>query len=122
MPPEVMPVLMDLLSAPEGTTAGLAAMAIGMSKSTAKNYLTALRNAGLAEAYGAGRGSRWRLVRSRAEDPAERKYQTFADLADAAHAGQVPDLAGDQQELLEQVWQIAHRPNLRLIEGEGDAQ
>jgi DNA-binding transcriptional ArsR family regulator len=122
VPPEVMPVLMDLLAAPEGTSAGLAAMAIGMSKSTAKNYLTALRNAGLAEAYGAGRGARWRLVRSRAEDPAERKYQTFADLADAAHAGQMPDLTGDQEELLEQVWQIVHRPNLRLIEGEGDAQ
>jgi DNA-binding transcriptional ArsR family regulator len=117
-----MPVLTDLLAAPEGTTASQAAMAIGMSKSTAKNYLTALREAGLAEAYGGGRGSRWRLARSRAGDPAERKYQTFAGLADAAHEGRVPDLTADQQDLLEQVWQIVHRPNLRLVEGEGDAQ
>ena len=55
-------------------------------------------------------------------DPIERKYQTFADLADAAHDGRVPDLAGDQQELLEQVWQIVHRPHLRLVQGEGDAE
>jgi len=34
----------------------------------------------------------------------------------------VPDLADDQQELLEQVWQIVHRPNLRLVESEGDGQ
>ena len=122
VPPEVMPVLMDLLAAPEGTTAGLAAQAIGKSKSSAHNYLTALRDQGLAEAYGGGRGSRFRLTRPAGADPAERKYQTFADLADAAHDGRVPDLADDQQELLEQVWQIVHRPNLRLVEGEGDGQ
>jgi len=122
VPPGVMPVLMDLLSAPEGTTAGLAARALGKSKSSAHNYLTALRDQGLAEATGGGRGSRFRLARPAGADPIERKYQTFADLADAAHDGRVPDLAGDQQELLEQVWQIVHRPHLRLVQGEGDAE
>jgi hypothetical protein len=113
---------MDLLSAPEGTTAGLAARALGESKSSAHNYLTALRDQRFAEASGGGRGSRFRLARPAGPDPVEREYQTFADLADAAHHGQMPDLTSDQQELLEQVWQIVHRPHLRLVQGEGDAE
>jgi hypothetical protein len=60
---KVMQVLLRLLAAPGGTTARQAAAAIGKSKATAKRYLNDLRERGVAEMTGAGRGSRWRLAR-----------------------------------------------------------
>src|SRR5439155_12702933 len=48
VPPEAMAVLMRLLAAPEGTTAGAAGLALGKSKSSAHDYLAALRDRGIA--------------------------------------------------------------------------
>jgi hypothetical protein len=111
VPPEAMAVLMRLLAAPEGTTAALAGLALGKSKSSAHDYLTALRDQGLAEKTGGGRGSRFRLVR--AEPPAEppaateaRPYTTIEALAQAVHDGLV-DASDEQRAVLEQAWQVA---------------
>jgi hypothetical protein len=35
------------------------------------------------------------------------------------HDGLVPDVTDEQREVLEQVWQIAHRPRLTLLQGSG---
>ena len=123
VPPEAMAVLMRLLAAPEGTTAALAGLALGKSKSSAHDYLTALRDQGLAEKTGGGRGSRFRLVR--AEPPAEppaateaRPYTTIEALAQAVHDGLV-DASDEQRAVLEQAWQVANRPRLTLLQGGG---
>ena len=123
VPPEAMAVLMRLLAAPEGTTASAAGLALGKSKSSALDYLTALRDQGLAEKTGGGRGSRFRLVRSEptAEPPAaqeSRPYTTIEALARAVHDGLV-DASDEQREVLEQAWQIANRPRLTLLQGSG---
>ena len=119
VPPEAMAVLMRLLAAPEGTTAGAAGLALGKSKSSAHDYLTALRDQGIAEKTGGGRGSRFRLVR--AEPPAApepRPYTTIEALAQAVHDGLV-DASDEQRAVLEQAWQIANRPRLTLLQGGG---
>ena len=119
VPPEAMAVLMRLLAAPEGTTAGAAGLALGKSKSSAHDYLAALRDRGIAEKTGGGRGSRFRLVR--AEPPAapeSRPYTTIEALAQAVHDGLV-DASDEQREVLEQAWQIANRPRLTLLQGSG---
>ena len=58
---------MGLLAAPDGTSAAAAGMALGKSKQSALDYLTVLRDQGVAKMTGGGRGSRWWLVR---EEPA----------------------------------------------------
>jgi S-DNA-T family DNA segregation ATPase FtsK/SpoIIIE len=119
VPPEAMAVLMRLLAAPEGTTAGAAGLALGKSKSSAHDYLAALRDRGIAEKTGGGRGSRFRLVR--AEPPAapeSRPYTTIEALAQAVHDGLV-DASDEQRAVLEQAWQIASRPRLTLLHGGG---
>jgi hypothetical protein len=123
VPPEAMGVLMRLLAAPEGTTAALAGLALGKSKSSAHDYLTALRDQGLAEKTGGGRGSRFRLVRvdPSAEPPAAaepRPYTTIEALAQAVHDGLV-DASDEQRAVLEQAWQVANRPRLTLLQGGG---
>ena len=62
VPPAAMPVLMRLLVSPEGASATEAGLALGKSKQSALNYLTALRTAGIAAQVSAGRGRRWRAV------------------------------------------------------------
>ena len=119
VPPEAMAVLMRLLAAPEGTTAGAAGLALGKSKSSAHDYLAALRDQGIAEKTGGGRGSRFRLVH--AEPPAApepRPYTTIEALAQAVHDGLV-DASDEQRAVLEQAWQIANRPRLTLLQGGG---
>jgi hypothetical protein len=119
VPPEAMAVLMRLLGTAEGTTAGAAGLALGKSKSSAHDYLAALRDQGLAEKTGGGRGSRFRLVR--AEPPAapeSRPYTTIEALAQAVHDGLV-DASDEQRAVLEQAWQIASRPRLTLLHGGG---
>ena len=123
VPPEAVAVLMRLLAVPEGTTASAAGLALGKSKSTALDYLTALRDQGIAELTGGGRGSRFRLVR--AEPPAEppaaaepRPYTTIEALAQAVHDGLV-DASDEQRAVLEQAWQVANRPRLTLLQGGG---
>ena len=119
VPPEAVAVLMRLLAAPEGTTAGAAGLALGKSKSSAHEYLTALRDQGIAEMTGGGRGSRFRLVR--AEPPAApeaRPYTTIEALAQAVHDGLV-DASDEQRAILEQAWEVANRPRLTLLQGGG---
>jgi hypothetical protein len=115
VPPEAMAVLMRLLAAPEGTTAGAAGLALGKSKSSAHDYLAALRDRGIAEKTGGGRGSRFRLVRAA---PESRPYTTIEALAQAVHDGLV-DASDEQRAVLEQAWQIANRPRLTLLHGGG---
>ena len=58
-----------LLASPEGTTASAAGIAIGKSKWVAYEYLTALKDHGIAELTGAGRGSRFRLAGHPVREP-----------------------------------------------------
>ena len=119
VPPEAMAVLMRLLAAPEGTTAGAAGLALGKSKSSALDYLTALRDRGIAEKTGGGRGSRFRLARAEpAAAPEPRPYTTIEALAQAVHDG-LADASDEQREVLEQAWQIANRPRLTILQGGG---
>ena len=122
VPPEDMPVLLRLLASPEGTTAALAGRALGKSKSLAHEYLTALRDHGTARLTGGGRASRFRLGRHEPPaGPEASAYTTIAELAEAVHDSLVPGVTGEQREVLEQVWQIAHRPRLTVLQGGGDA-
>jgi hypothetical protein len=119
VPPEVMAILIRLLSDPGGTTSQQAGLAIGRSKSVAHDYLAALRDQGIAEMTGGGRGSRFRLLRPAPEVPEPPAYTTIGQLAEAVHDGLVPGVTDEQREVLEQVWQIAHRPRLTVIQGSG---
>ena len=119
VPPEDMPVLLRLLASPEGTTAALTGLALGMSKSLAHEYLTALRDHNIAKLTGGGRGSRFRRCW-----PEPQRYTTIEALAQAVHDGLV-EATPEQREILEQAWQIAHGPHLTLVpplkQSEGDA-
>ncbi len=129
VPPEAMAVLMRLLAAPSGTTAGVAGPAIGRSKSTTHEYLAAMRDRGIAEMTGSGRGSRFRLARAEPlpvpSPPGSGSYLTIGALAQAVHEGRV-DADEEQRAVLEQVWQLTGRPRLTLVpplpEGEGDSR
>jgi hypothetical protein len=119
VPQEAMAVLMRLLAAPEGTTASAAGLALGKSKSSALDYLAALRDRGIAEKTGGGRGSRFRLVRAQPPAaPESRPYTTIEALAQAVHDGLV-DASDEQRAVLEQAWQIANRPRLTILQGGG---
>jgi predicted ArsR family transcriptional regulator len=119
VPPEAVAVLMRLLAAPEGTTASEAGLALGKSKETAREYLTALRDRELAQLTGGGRGSRWRLVR--AEPPAasgSRPYLTIEALAQYVVDGLV-DADSDQRAVLEKAHDMIRRQRLTLVQGGG---
>jgi hypothetical protein len=123
VPPEAMAVLMRLLAAPEGTTANEAGLALGKSKETAREYLTALRDRGLAQLTGGGRGSRWRRIR--AEPPAAPEpppYLTIEALAQYVVEGLV-DADDEQRAVLEHAHDLIRRQRLTLVQGGGgDAQ
>ena len=129
-------VLLALLAAPEGTTASAAGTAIGKS-SVAYEYLTALRDQGIAELTGCGPSSRYRLAARPAHEPRQEPeqagtspgYLTIQALAEAVHAG-LADADEATREVLEKVWEIEHRPPGRTSQscrrcpgttGEGDA-
>jgi hypothetical protein len=115
-----MGVLLRLLESPEGTTAALAGVALGKSKSLAHEYLTALRDHNIAKLTGGGRGSRFR--RCWPEPAAEpQKYTTLEALAELVHDG-VVQADDEQREILEQVWQVAHRPRLTLVPPLGQSE
>ena len=119
VPPEAMAVLMRLLAAPEGTTANEAGLALGKSKETAREYLTALRDRELAQLTGGGRGSRWRLIR--AEPPAApgpRPYLTIEALAQYVVEGLV-DADDEQRAVLEHAHDLIRRQRLTLVQGGG---
>jgi transposase len=118
VPHEQVPVLVSLLAAPHGTTAGEAAMATGVSKSVAHEWLAAMRRHGSAGLNRAGRSSRWTLAaqwqhlapagsRPGPEVPQE-GFTTVHALAEAVHAGlvQVDDTV---RALLDQAREIGAR-------------
>ena len=111
---------MRLLAAPEGTTAGAAGLALGKSKSIAHEYLTALRDRGIAELTGGGRGSRFRLASARSRPPRLSPGRTSPSRTSPrpSHDGLV-DATGEQRAVLEKAWQIADRPRLTLVQGGG---
>ncbi len=119
VPPAAGQVLLGLLRSPGGTTASAAGIAIGKSKWVAYEYLTALKDEGIAELTGAGRGSRFRLAGHAAyesqpeaepEQPARQTgYLTIQALAEVVHAG-LADADEATREVLEKVWEIEHRP------------
>ena len=138
VPPEAMTVLMRLLAVPEGTTASASGIAIGKSKTVAYEYLTALKDRGIAELTGAGPNSRYRLAAEPAHEPQQEpgqaekspRYLTIQALAEAVHAG-LADADEATREVLEKVWEIEHRParpHLTVVPplpdqaSEGDAQ
>jgi DNA-binding transcriptional ArsR family regulator len=115
VPPEVVAGLVRAL-ATGPLSAAAAGLALGMSKSAAHRHLAALHQAGMVEkARGGGRSAGWQL----AGQDAAPAYTTIAQLAEAVHDGLVPDVTDEQREVLEQVWQIAHRPRLTLLQGSG---
>ncbi len=119
IPPAAGQVLLGLLASPEGTTASAAGIAIGKSKWVAYEYLTALKDEGIAELTGAGRGSRFRLAGHAAYEPRPEaepeqparpaEYLTIQALAEVVHAG-LADADEATREVLEKVWEIEHRP------------
>ena len=137
IPPAAGQVLLGLLASPEGTTASAAGMAIGKSKTVAYEYLTALKDQGIAELTGSGPNSRYRLAARPVHEPRQEPeqagtspgYLTIQALAEAVHAG-LADADEATREVLEKVWEIEHRParpHLTVVPplpgdaGEGDA-
>jgi DNA-binding transcriptional ArsR family regulator len=116
VPPEVVAGVVRVL-ARGPLSAAAAGLALGMSKSAAHRHLAALHQAGVVEkARGGGRSAGWQLA---GQDAAPAAYTTIAQLAEAVHDGLVPDVSDEQREVLEQVWQIARRPRLTLLQGSG---
>jgi hypothetical protein len=101
---------MRLLSAPEGTTAPAAGLALGKQRETGRTYLNALCDAGIAELTGGGRGSRFRVVRKEpAVVPEPRRYLTLAAHAEAVVNGLIGDVDPEQRALMEQVHDMIRR-------------
>jgi hypothetical protein len=131
VPPEDVPVLLRLLATPEGTTAAAAGVALGKSKQSALNYLTALRDNGIATQAGAGRGHRWHVVRAAAGTPREpasepapaglqsRPYLTLENLAEFVLNGLV-EADDEQRAILEQAHDMIRRKRLTLVQDDGD--
>ena len=119
VPPEAIPVLMRLLGSAEGTTASAAGLAIGKSKSVAHEYLAALRDHGIAEKTGGGRGSRFRLTRPDLTAVTEpRPYLTLEALAQFVVDGLV-DADDEQRAVLEKAHDLIRRKRLTLVQGGG---
>lgn len=108
VPPDAVARLMAMLS--DGrVSAAAAGLAIGVSKTVAYEYLSAMRKYGIADLDRRGRGSGWRLTTAAPpdddEDPAE--YVTVHALARAVHDGLI-DVDDDTRQVLEQAWALAH--------------
>ena len=115
VPPEVAAGLVRVLTG-KRLSASEAGAALGMSKSAVHRYLSALRDAGVVEMEGAGNAVGWRLPAQQQDTPPQ--YTTLVELAEAVHDGGAP--ANDEQRaVLEQVWQITHRPHLTILQGGG---
>ena len=127
VPQKVIAALYPLLASGR-ISAAEAGMALGVSKSAAHNYLTAMRTYGYAEVTGGGRSSGWQLP-ERPEVPEDRRaevdrydaaretisrYDTLEDLAQAAHDGLV-DVDDDARDVLEEVRRIAGRKRLSVV-------
>ena len=123
VPPETMAVLYPLLATGR-TSATAVGLRLGVSKTTAYEYLAAMRKYGFAEVAGGGRSSGWQLPK-RPEVPDEMKeplrqynaasqYTTLADLAQAVHDGLV-DADDEARNALEEVRRIAGRKRLSVV-------
>jgi hypothetical protein len=133
VPEAAMPVLMRLLASPDGVSATEAGLALGKSKQSALNYMTALRDRGIAAQAGAGRGHRWRLTRTDppaapeaipeqpppAGEPEPRPYLTLENLADFVLKGLV-DADDEQRAVLEHAHDLIRRQRLHLVKDDGD--
>jgi hypothetical protein len=132
VPPDAMPVLMRLLASPDGTSATEAGMALGKSKQSALNYLTALRERRIAIQAGAGRGHRWHVAHAEppappevipapaaAAEPGPRPYLTLENLAEFVLMG-LAEADDEQRAVLEQAHDLIRRQRLRLVEDDGD--
>src|SRR6266851_1235568 len=111
IPPQIGQTLLGLLEAPGGTTASAAGLAIGKSKTVALEYLSLLRDRGIATKTGGGRATRW--YRTAPAPPATAPeeplppsaYVTVEALADMVHDGLV-DVDDDTRAVLEQAREI----------------
>ncbi len=123
VPPKVMAVLYPLLASGR-TSAAEAGLRLGVSKTTAYDYLNAMREYGYAEVAGSGRSSGFQLP-GRPEVPEDKRelvdnyialsqYTTLEDLAEAVHDGLV-DADDDARSVLEQVRRIAGRKRLSVV-------
>jgi DNA-binding transcriptional ArsR family regulator len=117
VPPEIAAGLVRVLAG-DSLPASAAGQALGMSKSAAHRYLAALREAGVVETTGTGRAIKWRLVRSASAAAQRGTYTTIEALAQLVH-DDVVQAEPEQREILEQAWQIAHRPHLTVLQGGG---
>jgi len=126
IPRAIGDTLLALLAA-GGASSSQAAAAAGISKSTAHEYLSALRDAGVAELTAPrGRSSRFILARTREPEPppAGRPdgYVTLHDLAEAVRDGRAGDVDDDARAVLAKVLQAGPRPRLTVVpEPESDA-
>jgi transposase len=126
VPPAAVVVLVPLLASGR-TSAAAAGLALGVSKTVAYEYLSAMRDYGWAEVTGGGRSAGWQLPqqpeipedkREQAENYAAlRRYATLEDLAQAVHDGQV-DADDDARTLLEKVRRIYARKRLAVLPGD----
>jgi hypothetical protein len=95
-----------------------------VSKTTAYEYLAAMRDYGYAELAGGGRSSGWQLPEQPEvpEHMQERlrqyitvsKYTTLVELAQAVHDGEV-DADDDARAVLEEVRRIAARKRFSVV-------
>jgi hypothetical protein len=123
VPPEVMAVLYPLLASGR-TSAAAVGLQLGVSKTTAYEYLAAMREYGFAEVAGGGRSSGWQLpgqpqVPEAMQEPlrqyiAASQYATIEDLAQAVHDGLV-EADDDARGVLEEVRRIAGRKRLSVV-------
>ena len=132
IPPQIGQKLLELLEAPGGTSASAAGLAIGKSKTVAHEYLSLLRDRGIAEKTGGGRSTRFRRTAVPPRPPAPEDtpppppaYVTVEALADMVHDGLV-DVDDDTRAVLEQARQIrdrqrAGRPHLTVVHPEDAA-
>ena len=131
IPPQIGHKLLELLEAPGGTSASAAGLAIGKSKTVAHEYLSLLRDGGIAEITGGGRSTRFRRTAVPPRPPAledtppPSAYVTVEALADMVHDGLV-DVDDDTRAVLEQARQIrdrqrAGRPHLAVVPPEDAA-
>ena len=119
VPPEVAAGLVRVLASGSalgrGGRAGPGHVQVRRAPATSPHCV----EAGVVEkARGGGRSAGWQLT---GQDADRRRPSTprSRQLAQAVHDGLVPDASDEQREVLEQVWQIAHRPRLTLLQGSG---
>ena len=102
------------------TSAAAVGLRLGVSKTSAYEYLAAMREYGFAEVSGGGRSSGWQLS-ERPEMPEDMRevagqYTTLEDLAQAVRDGLV-DADDDARGVLEEVRRIVGRKRLSVVPG-----